>query len=87
MGAGEFLGGGVPVAPGVVEDEVFEEHEVALKGKAGAGVGEGSAGAPALADGAGGEALVETGEGVLGSGERRGEGGPGERLGQAINHC
>ena len=79
--------GGVSVAAGVVEDEVFEEHEVTLEGEAGAAVGEVCAGAPAVADGAGGEELVEAGEGILGSGERRGEGVPGERLGQAVNHC
>ncbi len=55
----------------IVKDEVFEKHEVALEGEAGAGVGEVSAGgAPALADGAAGKALIEAGEGVFGCGKR-----------------
>jgi hypothetical protein len=87
VGAGELLRGGVAVATGVVEDEILEEDEIALEGEAGAGVGEGGAGGPAVADGAGGEELIETSKSVLGGGQRRGEGGPGEWLEQAVNHC
>lgn len=87
MSAGELLRVGVPVAVGVVKDEILEEDEVALQGEAGAGVGEIGAGAPAVANGAGGKVLVEAGQRVFGDGQRQGNSGPRERLRQGITPC
>ena len=73
MRAGQFVGGRAQIHFGVVEDEVFEVDEFAGEPEAGAGVVKMRAGAKTVAQGAGAQALVEAGEGVLGGDDGRHE--------------
>ena len=74
MGAGQFVGGRAKIHFGVVENEVFEVDEFAGEPEAGAGVVKMRAGVKTVAQGAGAQALVEAGEGVLGGDDSRHEG-------------
>ena len=73
MGAGQFVGGRAKIHFGVMEDEVFEVDEFAGEPQAGAGVVKMRAGVKTVAQGAGAQALVEAGEGVLGGDDSRHE--------------
>ena len=75
---GQFGGGGASVEAGVVENQILELDERAVEEEARHGFGEAIPRAPAVADRASRDALVETGERVFGSSERRREAGPGE---------
>ncbi len=79
--AREFVGGRALVHLGVVQDKVFEMHQLALEPQAGAGVQEMRPADPPLPDRACAEALVEARQGVLGGRERARERRPGQRTG------
>ena len=84
VGAGELVGRGADVHAGVVEHEVVEVDELAFEPHCSAGIGEVGPRGPSLPDRALCEALVEPGECVLGGGERAGELGPGQRIGDLV---
>ena len=78
------MGGGADVHVGVVQHEVFEVDELACEVQTGTGVGVMGAGGPAVANGAGGETLVEPCERILGGRERRGELRPWQWIGDMV---
>ena len=80
----QFMGWGVEIHLGIVQDEVFRMDEVASKPQRGAGVGKVRAGEKTVADGAGAQPFVEAGEGVLGFGDREEEFGPIQRRGGGL---
>jgi hypothetical protein len=82
----QIVGWGAEVHAGVVQDEVFEMHERALKPQAGAGVDKMRAADPALPDRALAQPVVEARQRVFGRGERAGERCPGQRIGEGVSH-
>jgi hypothetical protein len=64
----------------VTQDEIFEVNNLAVEPERGAGVGEILAGAKTLKDGAGSQALIETGQRIVSAGEGTGNFGPGQRI-------
>ena len=78
------MGGAADIHAGVVENQIFEVDEFAFEPQTGAGVGEVRPRDPAVADRAFGQPLVEAGERILGGGERAGELGPGQRIGDLV---
>jgi len=68
---GQFGRGGARIEAGVVENQILELDERAIEEEARHGFGEAIPRAPAVADRAPRDALVETGERILGRGECR----------------
>jgi hypothetical protein len=61
----------------VVEHQIFERNHFAVEPQTGAAVGKMGPGDPARLDGAGAQAFIEPGEGIVGGRERRRQSGPG----------
>ena len=81
----EFAGRGVDVPMRVVENQIFERNQVAVEPQAGAAVGKMGPGDPARLDRAAAQPFIETGEQILGGGERSRQSGPGELAGERIS--
>jgi hypothetical protein len=72
------MGGRADVHAGFAKDNVLEMHECAVEVQRRARVGEMGSLGPPLGEGMGAEALIQTGEGLLGPLERPREAVPGE---------